>query len=146
MCYIPEGSMCSCHVGSSQRLQVIQLYNVTVGILDTGVGVCWRAGQWGELFWNHSLNYSLDPCNSVLRGPTISTSTQARQSYRDKWSPPWHFPGGASGKEPICQSLGWEDPLQEGTAAHPNILAWRIPRAEKPGGLQSIGLQRVRHD
>ena len=48
------------------------------------------------------------------------------------------------------QSLGWEDPLEdpleEGMATHFSILAWRIPRTEKPGGLQSTGLQRVRHD
>ena len=35
------------------------------------------------------------------------------------------------------QSLGWEDPLEEGMAAHSSILAWRIPRTEEPGGLQS---------
>ena len=34
------------------------------------------------------------------------------------------------------QSLGWEDPLEEGTATHSNILAWRILSAEDPGGLQ----------
>ena len=39
-----------------------------------------------------------------------------------------------------------EDPLKEEMATHCGILAWRIPRAEKPGGLQSTGLQRVRHD
>ena len=39
-----------------------------------------------------------------------------------------------------------EYPLEEGTATHSSILAWRIPRAEEPGGLQSIGLQRVGHD
>ena len=44
------------------------------------------------------------------------------------------------------QSLGWEDPLEEGMATHFTILAWRIPQTEEPGGLQSIGLQRVRHD
>ena len=44
------------------------------------------------------------------------------------------------------QSLCWEDPLEEGTATHSSILAWRIPRTEEPGGLQSIGLQRVGHD
>ena len=43
-------------------------------------------------------------------------------------------------------SLGWEDPLEEEIATHSNILAWKIPRTEEPGGLQSIGLQRVRHD
>jgi len=42
------------------------------------------------------------------------------------------------------RSLGWEDPLQEET--HFSILAWRIPWTEEPGGLQSIGLQTVRHD
>ena len=42
--------------------------------------------------------------------------------------------------------LGWEDPLREGMAMHSSILAWRIPWTEEPGGLQSIGSQRVRHD
>ena len=42
--------------------------------------------------------------------------------------------------------LGQEDPLEEGTATPSSILAWRIPRTEETGGLQSIGLQRARHD
>ena len=44
------------------------------------------------------------------------------------------------------QSLGGEDPLEEGTATHCSVLAWRIPWTEEPGGLQSMGLQRVGHD
>ena len=44
------------------------------------------------------------------------------------------------------RSLGWEDPLEEGMATHSSILAWKIPWAEEPGGLQSMGLQRVGHD
>ena len=44
------------------------------------------------------------------------------------------------------RSLGWEDPLEEGMAAHSSILAWRIPYTEEPGGLQSRGSQRVGHD
>ena len=44
------------------------------------------------------------------------------------------------------QSLGREDPLEEGMETHSNILAWRIPPTKEPGGLQSIGLHRVRHD
>ena len=44
------------------------------------------------------------------------------------------------------QSLGQEDPLEEGMATHSSILAWEIPWAEEPGGLQSMGSQRVRHD
>ena len=43
-------------------------------------------------------------------------------------------------------SLGWEDPLEEEMATHSSILAWRIPWTEEPGGLQSMGSQRVRHD
>ena len=43
------------------------------------------------------------------------------------------------------QSLGWEDPLEEGMATHSSILAWRIPRTEEPGRLWSMGLQIVRH-
>ena len=44
------------------------------------------------------------------------------------------------------QSLGWEDALEKEMATHSRILAWRIPWTEEPGGLQSIGLQRVGHD
>ena len=59
------------------------------------------------------------------------------------------FPGSSSGKEPTgqcrtqtqVQSLGGEDPLEEGMATHSSILAWKIPWTEEPGGLQSI-----RHD
>ena len=43
-------------------------------------------------------------------------------------------------------SLGMEDALEKGMATHSSILAWRIPCAEEPGGLQSIGSQTVRHD
>ena len=44
------------------------------------------------------------------------------------------------------QSLGWEDPLEEGMATHSSILDWRIPWTEEPGELRSMGLQRVGHD
>ena len=43
-------------------------------------------------------------------------------------------------------SLGREDPLEEGMATRSSILAWKIPRTEESGGLQSIGLKRVGHD
>ena len=49
-------------------------------------------------------------------------------------------------QETWLQSLGQEDPLEEGMETHSSIPAWRIPWAEEPGGLQSIGLPRVRHD
>ena len=48
-------------------------------------------------------------------------------------------------QKPRVWSLGWEDPLEESMATHSSIFAWRIPQTEEPGGLQSIGSQRVRH-
>ena len=66
------------------------------------------------------------------------------------------FTGGTSGQrtrlpmqemsETQVQSLGLEDPLAEGTAAHSSIFAWRNPRTEEPGELWFIGLQTVEHN
>ena len=44
------------------------------------------------------------------------------------------------------RSLGWEGPLEKGMATHSSILAWRIPRTEELGRLESMGSQRVGHD
>ena len=49
-------------------------------------------------------------------------------------------------QEMQVQSLGQKDPLEEGMATHPSLLAWRIPWTEEPGRLQSIRSQKVRHD
>ena len=49
-------------------------------------------------------------------------------------------------QETRVQSLGWEVPLEKEMATHSSTLAWRIPKTEKPGRLQSMGSQRVRHD
>ena len=48
--------------------------------------------------------------------------------------------------ETQVQSLDWEDPLEKEMATPSSILAWRISWTEEPGGLQSTGSQRVRHD
>ena len=48
-------------------------------------------------------------------------------------------------QETQVQSLGQEDPLEKRMATPSSILAWRIPWTEEPGGLQSMGLQRVKH-
>ena len=61
------------------------------------------------------------------------------------------FPGGSDGKESACNagdlgSIGWEDLLEEGMATTPAFLPRESPWTEEPGGLQSMGLQRVRHD
>jgi len=55
------------------------------------------------------------------------------------------FPGSSDGKEftcnagDLCLIPEWEDPLEKGMATHSSILAWRIPLAEEPGMLQSMG-------
>ena len=49
-------------------------------------------------------------------------------------------------QETRFQSLGWENPLEKGMAIHSSILAWRIEWTEEPGGLQSMGLQRLGPD
>ena len=46
----------------------------------------------------------------------------------------------------LVWSLSWEDPLEKDMAMNSSILAWRIPWMEEPGGLQSIGWQRVGHN
>ena len=58
----------------------------------------------------------------------------------------WDFLGSSDGKESALtmwetqvQSLGWEDPLEKGTATHASVLAWRIPWSVEPGGLQFMG-------
>ena len=49
-------------------------------------------------------------------------------------------------QETQVQSLGWEDSLEKEMAIHSSILAWEISRTEEPGGLRSMGSQRVGHD
>ena len=49
-------------------------------------------------------------------------------------------------QETWVQSLDWEDPLEKETATHSSTLAWKTPRMEEPGRLQSMGSQRVGHD
>ena len=49
-------------------------------------------------------------------------------------------------QETGVRPLGWEDPLEKEMAIHSRTIAWKIPWTEEPGGLQSMGLQRVGHD
>ena len=49
-------------------------------------------------------------------------------------------------QETYVQSLGWEDPLEKGTATHSSIRTWRIPLQRSLAGYKSMGSQRVRHD
>ena len=71
----------------------------------------------------------------------------------DSWLPrgsgawqQWSWEAWCVGISPLEGDHHWEDPLEKGMATHSNILAWRIPWTEEPGGLQSKGLQWVRQD
>ena len=62
-------------------------------------------------------------------------------------NPPAHEGGaGNAGSKGSGKSMGQESPLEEETATHSSILAWKIPWTKEPGGLQSLGLQRDGHD
>ena len=64
----------------------------------------------------------------------------------------WASPGVQMVKNPCAmqetcvRSLGWENPLEKEMATYTSILAWEIPLTEEPGGLQTVGSQRVRCD
>ena len=57
-----------------------------------------------------------------------------------------NLPADAEDMRDVGSTPGWDNPLEECMATHSSILAWRIPWTEEPGGLQSMGLQRVGHD
>ena len=105
----------------------------------------------------------------IIRASLVAQRERIHLSCRRPWCDSWvgkicwrrdrlptpvflGFPGGSDGKasthnaETWAQSLGWEDPLEEGMATHSSILSWKIPWTEEPGGLQSMGLQRVGHN
>ena len=64
----------------------------------------------------------------------------------------YDFPGGSDSKESSCNAEdldsipGWEDALEKEMATHSSVLVWEIPWTEEPGGLQSMGSQRVGHN
>ena len=64
-----------------------------------------------------------------MRASLVAQMIEKLPEMQESWVPP----------------LGWEDPLGEVRATHSSVLAWRIPWTEEPGGLQSMGLQRVSH-
>ena len=84
-----------------------------------------------------SIYYSV-PQHTLFTGPRINTPPHIKQLKG--------FTGGLDHKKTCVQSLGQEDLLEKGMATHSSILAWRIPWTKEPGGLQSMGSQRVRHD
>ena len=91
--------------------------------------------------------YKESACNVGYLGliPGLGRSSGEGNGYPLQYS--WGFPGGSDSEEFAC-NLGDPGliPGLERSASHSSILAWRIPWTEKPGGLQSMGLQRVGHN
>ena len=96
-----------------------------------------KGGGWGHKEWGITPNTSNDKEQTCKKQDYLFN----RASLVDKTvkNPP-------AVEENWLQSLGWEDPLEKGMATHSSILAWIIPWTEEPGWLQSMGLQRVRHN
>ena len=72
----------------------------------------------------------MDICNCITMTSLVAQMVKRLPTMRETW----------------VQSLGREDPLEKEMAPHSSTLAWKIPWAEKPGRLQSMGSQRVEHN
>ena len=118
----------------------------------------WRRVEWRDL------SQRLDALFGSPKDSAVScadeTELSAPQTQRDKGEGSYGDLGASPSTFPVAQmiknppsmrvtcvwSLGREDTLEEGTATHSSILAWKISWTEEPGGVQSMGSQRVRHD
>ena len=126
-----------------------------------------RVLEWGAIAFSEYSPKYLERCDMAPFSEKCKNLTRERSTYeriRDKCELSLHThlvlvhqlshlsSGGSVVKnlpamqETLVQSLGQEDPLEKGMATHSSILAWRIPWTEEHSGLQSMGLQRVRHD
>ena len=88
----------------------------------------------------------------TLKGKESNKTFQVKNASPSNYQLKPCFPGGSDSKTSACiagdwvQSLGQEDPLDKEMATHSSTLAWKIPWREEPGGLQSMGSQRVGRD
>ena len=135
---------------------------VTEGHILTLVGNPWGLGcdspseTWGEFHTVSSTTNTFSPtgCAGVFVLSLSAACSAVRTSGEPVSTPSPDINLGVAQtiknlpamQETQVQSLGQEDPLEEGMATHSSILAWRIPWTEEPGGLQSLGLRRVGHD
>ena len=78
--------------------------------------------------WNNTRNSNA--CSAVTWASLVAQTVKNLPEMQETW----------------VESLVWKDPLEEGMATPCSILVWRIPWTEEPGGLQSLGLHRVRHN
>ena len=116
---------------------------------------CPSTEEWTKMWYIYTMEYY----SAIKKHKIMSFTTkwmdieililkEVRQMVTDKYNMIlliWGFPCGLAGEgqDTQVQSMGQEDPLEEGMASYSSILAWRIPWSEQPGGLQSIGSERV---
>ena len=98
--------------------------------------LAWRI-PWAEGAWR-TMVHGITECDTTERLTLPLTGIASLVTQRLKRLPAM--------RETWVQSLGREDPMEKETATHSSTLAWKIPWMEEPGGLQSMGSERVRHD
>ena len=133
---------CGVFQGQSSNRYLLHWQADSLPVNQPGSPSCLNLMVLNVIIWNKGL-FMIFNFKKVSNIKTIYNATQKSVLMC------MYFPGGARGKEPICQcrrqkelwvrSLGQEDPLEEGMATHSSSLGWRIPWTEKPGGLQSMG-------
>ena len=111
---------------------------------------CWSSSGGREHSWGSYLSFPFNSSYTIGQGTKVIPFTMSIPilfQQPEKWaSLVAQLVKNLPAMETPVQLLGQEDPLEEGMASHSSILAWRIPWTEDPGGLQSMGSQRVRHD
>ena len=126
-----------CHIEGSQSEKQISHINTYV----------WNLGKWCRKACLQGRNRDTDIENRLMDTVREGQDRTNSGSNIDLYGlPKWH-----NGIESACQCRRhifdpWEDPLETEMATHSSIPAWEIPWTEEPEGLQSMGLQRVRHD
>ena len=106
-------------------------------------------GNFPRIVWNHKLSEKFLSISASVASVTIYPYVVLTAGIIDIWGLPLvaqrikHLP---ATQESRVRFLGREDPWRRKWHPHSSVLAWRIPRTEEPGGLQSMGSQRVRHD
>ena len=93
-----------------------------------------------------SLVAQMVKCLPTMQETLVRSLGQGDPWRRKRQPAPILLPGKSHGQRSLVRSLGQEDPLEKETATRSSTLAWKIPWTEEPGGLQSMGLQRVGHD
>ena len=105
-----------------------------------------RGRQRMAVWWHHRLNAAVHGLQRVRRDWTTELNWTEYKGFITVNLVAQLVKNPTAMQKTPFRSLGWQDPLQKRMATHSSILAWRIPWTEDPGGLQSLGSQRIRHD